>query len=347
MNSIYLVALVILALFPITFSDRMDEQEKAKGSPDVRERTSVPRGRSGSERPGPVPMDRASSKARSITAETEGSERSVESLPTRRVPVLLLLAMFAIAARFSPVAESTTLGTSPYHVAKEALFSSPGTASSTIHDLVTSVNEEQAAAASASNASAASEKSLGKAGSTTSGEGEAAAPSGSDVDPDEALPMPQSGHMWAAGDGYLERAKEILDKMYATSRPSTCQALLLMGYREIGIGSMASSWLYIGMAVRMVSDFGYYSILTILNVLHGVQAQDLGMHRNSDHWSYGDEPLFSPTEQQVRKRIWYACVIMDKYVSTYIGRPLSIFEGDYDTPLPNVDAVSQAFRLPY
>ena len=61
--------------------------------------------------------------------------------------------------------------------------------------------------------------------------------------------------MWAAGDGYLERAKEILDKMYATSRPSTCQALLLMGYREIGIGSMASSWLYIGMAVRMVRDY--------------------------------------------------------------------------------------------
>lgn len=64
------------------------------------------------------------------------------------------------------------------------------------------------------------------------------------------------------------------------------------------------------------------------------------MHRNSDHWTYGDDPLFSPVEQEVRKRIWYTCVIMDKYVSTYIGRPLSIFENDYDTPLPSVEAVS-------
>lgn len=325
----------------------MDEQEKAKGSPDIR--ASVPRGRSGSELPSAVPVDRATSKARSATAETEGSERSVGSLPARRVPTLLLLAMFAIAARFSPVAETTTLGTSPYHVAKEALFSSPGSASSTIHDLVTSVNEEQAAAASAASAGAASEKSIGKAGSTTSGDSEGAAPSGSDVDPDEALPMPQSGHMWAAGDGYLERAKELLDKAYATSRPSTCQALLLMGYREIGIGSMASSWLYIGMAVRMVSftpssfDFSPSGVGLSFEwnrlTYAFLQAQDLGMHRNSDHWTYGDGPLFTPVEREVRKRIWYACVIMDKYVSTYIGRPLSIFEGDYDTPLPSIDSV--------
>ena len=33
---------------------------------------------------------------------------------------------------------------------------------------------------------------------------------------------------------------------------------------------------------------------------------------------------------------------MDKYVSTYIGRPLSIFEHDYDTQLPDVDEVGQS-----
>lgn len=31
---------------------------------------------------------------------------------------------------------------------------------------------------------------------------------------------------------------------------------------------------------------------------------------------------------------------MDKYVSPYIGRPLSIFERDYDTPLPEDLGVS-------
>ena len=64
------------------------------------------------------------------------------------------------------------------------------------------------------------------------------------------------------------------------------------------------------------------------------------MHRQSDKWSRVDGPIFTPVEQQIRKRIWYACVVMDKYVSTYIGRPLSIFETDYDTQLPGVDEVS-------
>ncbi|KAF5384170.1 hypothetical protein D9615_003165 [Tricholomella constricta] len=125
--------------------------------------------------------------------------------------------------------------------------------------------------------------------------------------------------MWEAGDEYLNQAKVILDSTYAASRPSTCQALLLMGYREIGIGAMAQAWTYIGMAIRM--------------------AQDLGMHRSADGWARVDlgGRLFGEWELHERKRIWFTCVIMDKYVSTYIGRPLMIFERDFDTTMPNED----------
>ncbi|KAF5313415.1 hypothetical protein D9611_008569 [Ephemerocybe angulata] len=125
--------------------------------------------------------------------------------------------------------------------------------------------------------------------------------------------------MWSAGDDYLDAAKIILDQSYSSSRLSTCQALLLMGYREVGIGAMAQAWTYIGMAIRM--------------------AQDLGMHRGADGWARVDlgGRLFSEWELQERKRIWYGCVIMDKYISTYIGRPLMIFERDFDTPLPSED----------
>lgn len=115
-------------------------------------------------------------------------------------------------------------------------------------------------------------------------------------------PLPQDGSMWVAGDGYLDSAKIILDSTYANSRPSTVQALLLLGYREIGIGAMAQAWVYIGMAVRM--------------------AQDLGLHRSADGWArvgLGGR-LFNEWELQERKRIWYSCIIMDKYVSTYIGK---------------------------
>lgn len=130
---------------------------------------------------------------------------------------------------------------------------------------------------------------------------------------------PSESAMWTAGDVYLGEAKRLLDLSYSSSRPATCQALLLMGYREIGIGAMAQAWLYIGMAIRM--------------------AQDLGLHKNADQWTQGGVSLFTSVELQERRRIWYACVIMDKYVSTYVGRPLSILEGDFDTELPSVDEV--------
>lgn len=39
----------------------------------------------------------------------------------------------------------------------------------------------------------------------------------------------------------------LLDEVYQHSRPSTCQALLLMGIREFGIGSMEQGWLFIGL----------------------------------------------------------------------------------------------------
>jgi len=135
---------------------------------------------------------------------------------------------------------------------------------------------------------------------------------------DSAKP-PSESAMWTAGDMYLAEAKRLLDSSYSSSRPATCQALLLMGYREIGIGAMAQAWLYIGMAIRM--------------------AQDLGLHKSADQWMQGGTSLFTPLELQERRRIWYACVIMDKYVSTYMGRPISIFEQDFDTELPSIDEV--------
>jgi len=154
---------------------------------------------------------------------------------------------------------------------------------------------------------------------------------------DGVPPPADQSLMWSAGDEYLETAKVLLDRSYASSRLTTCQALLLIGYREVGIGAMAEAWTYIGMAIRM--------------------AQDLGMHRSADGWARVGARIFSDDELQERKRIWYGCVILDKYISTYIGtwliignelscscsssgRPLMIFERDFDTPLPNENDVS-------
>nr|GAT58093.1 predicted protein [Mycena chlorophos] len=182
--------------------------------------------------------------------------------------------------------------------------------------------------------------------------------------------------MWPAGDVFLFRAKALLDSSYASSRASTCAALLLMGFREIGIGAMAQAWIYIGMAVRMAQDLGLHReaegwVRAGVKVgkgagaggASGSDAASTGTpvsSRDAGDSQYGEERersrslgiesgstggddarmpkdgrLFAVWELAERRRIWYACVIMDKYVSTYIGRPPAIYERDYDTSLPS------------
>ncbi|KAJ7920675.1 fungal-specific transcription factor domain-containing protein [Mycena leptocephala] len=151
----------------------------------------------------------------------------------------------------------------------------------------------------------------------------------------------------------------------APSQYITCQALLLMGFREIGIGAMAQAWIYIGMAVRMAQDLGMQRdadgwVRAGVRVGHKNASQGKEKGKSASRDAAGDEErmiedksqpggreggevgrsedgkLFGPWEIAERRRIWYACVIMDKYVSTYIGAPtLAIFERDFDTSLPS------------
>jgi hypothetical protein len=129
-----------------------------------------------------------------------------------------------------------------------------------------------------------------------------------------------SDTMWPAGDSYFESAKSILASTYSTPRIGTCQALLLLCYREVGIGAMAQAWTYMRLAVSM--------------------AQDLGMHKTAEKWRRTGNNMFTKAALQERRRIWYACTVMDKYISSYIGRPVAISARDFDVELPSVDAVS-------
>ncbi|KDQ57029.1 hypothetical protein JAAARDRAFT_35629 [Jaapia argillacea MUCL 33604] len=116
---------------------------------------------------------------------------------------------------------------------------------------------------------------------------------------------------------YMDEISKLLCSVCHHSRPSTCQALLLLGLRDIAIGSTEDAWLHIGMAIRM--------------------AQDLGLNRAAEHWQYKGATLFSVTEIRSRKRIWWACCIAESHICAITGRPLSICREDYDTSLPEVD----------
>ncbi|KAI0351048.1 hypothetical protein OH77DRAFT_1593133 [Trametes cingulata] len=113
-------------------------------------------------------------------------------------------------------------------------------------------------------------------------------------------------------------ARRILDTMYHESRTSTVQALILLGMREYGIGSLEEGWLHIGMAVRM--------------------ALDLGLNRNPDKWMHNGRELFTEREKEIRKRIWWACCLAEKFSALFLGRTIAVHEGDFSTPLLEVPA---------
>jgi hypothetical protein len=136
--------------------------------------------------------------------------------------------------------------------------------------------------------------------------------------------------IWDDECDYLAQAKNVLAKVSHSCRASTCQALLLLGHREFGIGSMEQGWLYIGMAIRM--------------------ALDLGLNRAADNWQINGQKIFCDEENQARKQIWWACCIADKFSSTYMGRPICIGENDFDTLLPEAEEddshLSQQLSVP-
>jgi len=71
------------------------------------------------------------------------------------------------------------------------------------------------------------------------------------------------------------------------------------------------------------------------------------MHQNADGWRCPAQdwdpsflPIFSASELKEQHWIWFGCVLMDQYVSVYIGKPLMIYENDYDTDLPQLTQAS-------
>ncbi|KAL7329611.1 hypothetical protein PS15p_204680 [Mucor circinelloides] len=114
-----------------------------------------------------------------------------------------------------------------------------------------------------------------------------------------------------AGDIFFERAEKLLDESYDTPSISTVQALVLLASHQHGAMKSARAWLYSGMAFRM--------------------AQDLGLHRNCDHWN------IPPEECERRKRVFWCCYVVDRLASAMYGRASTFEERDCDVPFPTVD----------
>jgi hypothetical protein len=68
---------------------------------------------------------------------------------------------------------------------------------------------------------------------------------------------------------------------------------------------MSQAWLFLGVAIRM--------------------AQDLGLHRSVDKFHAVASHLFPTAEKEARNRVWWGCVIMDRWESNgFVLCPLTL-----------------------
>lgn len=102
---------------------------------------------------------------------------------------------------------------------------------------------------------------------------------------------------------FFKRAKTLVfSDLLQPSRIELVQALLLMGQYLHRSLDLNACWTVVGLAIRM--------------------AQGLGLHLDPNDFTT------EIVEQEVRKRVWWGCFVMDRILSMKVGRPPTIHDDD-------------------
>ncbi|RJE23999.1 transcription factor [Aspergillus sclerotialis] len=115
----------------------------------------------------------------------------------------------------------------------------------------------------------------------------------------------------ASADSFFTRAKGLLHfNLWNTGSAGLIQCLLLMAQYLQSTDSAHQCWIVTGLAVR--------------------NAQSLGLHLPQ---TITQLPTFQ--EQQLARKIWHGCVLMDRVISMTFGRPAMLSKASYGSvPLP-------------
>lgn len=95
------------------------------------------------------------------------------------------------------------------------------------------------------------------------------------------------------------------------------QALMTLGYLEIGQGRSSKGWLYCGMAFRLTHE--------------------MGLHLDPNNWTTSKTE--SSVDREILRRVYWAVFIADKQLSLYFGRPPALYPHEAD--------VKDTIRIPY
>ncbi|KAJ5708971.1 hypothetical protein N7493_010305 [Penicillium malachiteum] len=122
----------------------------------------------------------------------------------------------------------------------------------------------------------------------------------------------------------LTRAKAFYDVDRSADKLVLIQSVLLMSfwYTDAQDHTGASHW--IGIAITL--------------------AQGIGIHRNPNSQVRGNSQIASEERQRLARRLWWTCVVRDRWVSLAKGRPMRIHDEDCDAPFPWPDDVSHEIQ---
>ncbi|RAQ76622.1 fungal specific transcription factor [Aspergillus flavus] len=110
------------------------------------------------------------------------------------------------------------------------------------------------------------------------------------------------------GATFYQNAVRLLPEIIESSCLESVQACLLFGFYSLPIDASGLGYIYINLAVRL--------------------AMQNGMHRKCKN------DVFNPDMIETRNRVWWTAYSLERKVSIFHGRPLSVLRSDVDTDVP-------------
>lgn len=160
----------------------------------------------------------------------------------------------------------------------------------------------------------------------------------------ETLPGAANSPRSEYGAVFAQRAKAATVDLFPCPTVGAVQAYLLLAYEGFGENQDSTLWMYLGLAIRMMSDLG-------LQRNEGVQYQgdkDPWYTRSWNRPSVEEEHESSPAaedetlnakEQQeiVQERIdtAWSVYILDRFISSGTGRTVTVKDEDFELPTPD------------
>ena len=133
----------------------------------------------------------------------------------------------------------------------------------------------------------------------------------------------------STGMTFYNRFKDLLPQYIDQPTMPTVVALLLCGACLLPYGKQSAGWVYCGIAYRMMLDLGYH--LDIPSV-----SENEGKFR------------LSPTDAEIRRRVYWGAYATDKFQSLFLGRPPAVPISDCNIPQEYLDTYEEmAIWRPY